>query len=314
MVDMSRLIFRRFNEADLGQLHTMLMASPEMARYPEEISMEGLQSQLGWPGHVPERDRWIVVDPSTQGGLIGYSSMFKSPETSHADCIVVVRPEHRRLGIGAELVAKVMDDARVLGAREVAGYVNALDEGASAFALTFGARVVGAYTRLRKSNALDIQPVAWPEGYCLRTWRGDEDLMTLVDASNQCYDGLSGHNLATAESWELWLPSMDTRGIFFLFDEHAAVIGIVRASPAKVDGRVIGQIDAPGVVRRLRGGDLYLQLLLSAMAWLASEGAVEYELESWGDDPAVLDCYRTLGFLTMRRETMYSVSLAVRGA
>ncbi len=103
------LIFRRFNEADLGQLHEMFMAAPETARDPEEVSIEALRSQLTWPGHVPERDRWVVIDPSTGDELVGYSSMYKSPETLRADCMVIVRPDYRRRGIGSQLVDKILE-------------------------------------------------------------------------------------------------------------------------------------------------------------------------------------------------------------
>lgn len=54
-----------------------------------------------------------------------------------------------------------------------------------------------------------------------------------------------------------------------------------------------------------RSADLYEALLLAGVAYLRRLGAVWAELESWGDDPAVLARYQAQGFEVLRREVAY---------
>ncbi len=130
-----------------------------------------------------------------------------------------------------------------------------------------------------------------------------------MEAANRGYEGRWGHNYATAAEWAQWLPTLDPRSIFFLFDAAGDIAGVARAAIRTQDERPVGVVDAPGVVPEMRGAGLYRLLLLHALAWLVSKHPNEYLIESWGDDPSVLDDYRTLGFETSRRETLYRYQL-----
>jgi hypothetical protein len=66
-------------------------------------------------------------------------------------------------------------------------------------------------------------------------------------------------------------------------------------------------IDGPGVLPRARGPSAYVRLLLGACAELGS-GTVD--LESWGDDPAVIAAYEELGFAVVERATGWQFRLA----
>lgn len=98
-LDQSRLVMRRFVESDLERLYALLSETPEVARTPDECSMEALTEQMSWPGHIPERDRWVVADRAAPERLLGYSSVFKPPTTPRADLLGVTHPEARGDGL-----------------------------------------------------------------------------------------------------------------------------------------------------------------------------------------------------------------------
>jgi hypothetical protein len=129
-------------------------------------------------------------------------------------------------------------------------------------------------------------------------------------AANRCYEGLWGHNTVTPAALEHWLPTLDTRGVFFLFGSDGALVGMVRATPQAADGRLVGMVDAPGVVAQWRSADLYRPLLLHALAWLTPQAPTDYRIESWGDDPAVIAAYQAVGFTITRRELIYRQRIA----
>ena len=307
--DDSRFVIRQFTLDDLDALGSLLSVAPETARFPDEVSPEALVAQWNWPGHLPERDRWVVAEREAPERLLGYAAVFKPPTTPRADLVGVTHPEARGHGIGTALLRLALADAAALGATDAMLYVNDLDVHVATWAQRRGFAPVSAFTLLVADGASAYPAPTWPAGVTIRPWRGASDIETLVEASNRCYAGLWGHNVTTAEEWSRWLPEMDTGGIFFLFAEQRGLIGIVRASRQAHEGRTVGVVDAPGVVAEARGDGLYRPLLLHAIAWLAEERPTEIKIESWGDNSAVIAQYRDLGFSETRRETLYRRTL-----
>jgi mycothiol synthase len=84
---------------------------------------------------------------------------------------VLVRPEARRDGIGTELLAKVVERARAVGAASF--FAHHSDEAGAAFALRMGAvddqRDVHAELRLREG---ELPEPSLPEGWRLESWSG----------------------------------------------------------------------------------------------------------------------------------------------
>lgn len=308
------LIYRRFGENDVQALAVLLAQTPEVALSGDDISLAALSEQMRWPGHSPARDRWVVALRSTPERLVGYSAVFKAPATARADVMVVTLPSARHRGIGSELLRLALADASALGACDAACYVSGTDEATPGFLSRRGFTPVSAYVELAAPGSLGFPPPQWPAGFAVRPVNGERDIVALVEATNRGYEGLWGHNVSSAENWSHWLSGMDITGISLLFDPAGAVAGIVRAELRERDGTRIGVVDAPGVVSEWRGAGLYRPLLLQALNWLAPCGAAEYRIESWGDDPAVIQEYMALGFARSRQDTLYRRRLADDGA
>jgi GNAT superfamily N-acetyltransferase len=298
---LSDIVFRRFTENDLSPLALLLEKTPEIAQSGDDISVAAIRAQLTWPGHVPERDRWVVVLRTDPDRLIGYSSVFKASSTPRADIVVATHPNVRRRGIGSELLLRALADADALGAQDASCYVSERDTGTPDFLSQRGFAPVSMYVELLARPDQHFSELEWPEGFSIRGWRDETDVATLVEASNRCYEGLWGHNASTAEEWAHWLPALDKTGISFLVGPDGALAGMVRAELREG----VGVIDAPGVVVAWRGAGLYRPLLLHAITWFAARNPSAYRVESWGDDPSTIDEYQSLGFALSRRDALF---------
>ncbi|HEX8732260.1 MAG TPA: GNAT family N-acetyltransferase [Ktedonobacterales bacterium] len=96
---------------DLYALCALLAHTPEIVRSGDDIRLSALREQLTWPGHAPERDRWVVTPAKEPDRLIGYGAVFKATETPRADFVIAVHPAARRRGLGAELLKRAGVDA-----------------------------------------------------------------------------------------------------------------------------------------------------------------------------------------------------------
>jgi hypothetical protein len=86
--------------------------------------------------------------------------------------------------------------------------------------------------------------------------------------------------------------------------ERDEPVGLCTVFPAK------RLVDGPGVVPGARARDTYVRLLLGACAELGP-GAVD--LDSWGDDAAVIEAYEALGFAVFERAAGWQLRLGGNG-
>jgi hypothetical protein len=95
------------------------------------------------------------------------------------------------------------------------------------------------------------------------------------------YRGLWGHKLIAADAEPP--PGAFVLGLYQRDDP----VGLCTIFPTD------RLVDGPGVRSDARGPDAYVRLLMGACAEL---GAGTVDLDSWGDDPAVIAAYEELGF------------------
>lgn len=215
---------------------------------------------------------------------------------------------------GLGLLSSSLEERLQEGAAEVKRlrfYLDPRHPGAVAFAHARGLEpdLTDAYTEMRTSLAeFTAQPVL-PEGFTLRSYAAVDQLPTLVEALNRSYGGLSGHHLTTETDFAPHLANLDLKGELLLFAPDGSVAGTVGAAlePSRTErnGVPTGRIGSPGVVLEYRSAALYEALLLAGVAYLRQLGLPWAELESWGDDPAILARYQARGFTVLRREVAY---------
>ena len=101
------------------------------------------------------------------------------------------------------------------------------------------------------------------------------------------FHGLWGHKLVSPDAEPP--PGSIVLGLY----DGSDPIGICTIFPSE------RLIDGPGVVSGAREPAAYVRLLLAACAEL---GAGPVDLDSWGDDPAVIAAYEEVGFEVVERE------------
>jgi hypothetical protein len=112
---------------------------------------------------------------------------------------------------------------------------------------------------------------------------------------DRAFRGLWGHKLLAPDAEEP--PAGVVLGLY----ERGEPLGLCTLFPGD------RLVDGPGVVASAREPSRYVRLLLGACAELGP-GAVE--LDSWGDDPAVITAYEELGFDVAERVTGWQLALA----
>jgi hypothetical protein len=138
------------------------------------------------------------------------------------------------------------------------------------------------YVRLRAESP--------PHGSPLPRLAPDEFAAT----QDAAFRGLWGHKLVAAEAEPP--PGALVLGLY----ERGESIGLCAVFP---DERLV---DGPGVRTDRRETDAYARLLLGACAEL---GPGPIDLDSWGDDPAVIAAYEELGFAAVERVQGWELQL-----
>jgi mycothiol synthase len=309
------LIYRRFDlQRDLPALVALLQEVERVDQTGEEITETGLREQLTWSGEDPALMTWVATLPD-DASLVGYGRMQKTPHDENADLFIAVHPSWRRQGIGGKLFAPILERAGELHARALRAYANIQHDAANRFVRSQGFAPVASYTRLRVSALRAFPAPLLPQGFSTRSYAEVQRIDLYTAALNRGYEGLWGHLQSTPEEVAQWLPQLNPAGIFLLFAPDGALAGACRGELSEhlttARGTPTGLLDAPGIVPEYRDADLALPLLLVTLHWLLSQQPQPtiIELESWGDAPATLALYRSLGFEVTVEEVSYRRTL-----
>ncbi|MDQ6644204.1 MAG: GNAT family N-acetyltransferase [Chloroflexota bacterium] len=302
-------IYRYFDvQHDFAPLVALLNDVEQTDHDGEDVSEATLHGQLTWTGHNPALDRWVATLPGSSA-LIGYGTIFKSPEDSSADLYIAVQPVWRRQGIGSELLTRLLTRAREVGVHDVRVYATIQHQGARAFLTNHSFDPLATYTRMTVPGAHVFPLPDVPEGFVIRSYEQLQRLDLLTEAVNKGYEGMWGHHQVSQEEVATWLPLLPPQGTFLLFAPDGAVVGTCRAEMSEhltmLRGALTGLVDAPGVIPAYREVGLQQSLVLTALHWLVLQSPATVELESWGDTADTLVLYRALGFTPMQEAISY---------
>lgn len=240
--------------------------------------------------------------------MIGYGSIQKTPNDVNADLYIAVLPTFRRRGIGSQLFTRLLERASELDAQALRTYVNVRNKEADLFVREHDFEPVSTYTRLSVPATQTFPTPALPRGFTIRSYDQIERVDLYTQALNRCYEGQWGHLHVTEEDIAPSLAQLNHSGNFLLFAPDGSIAGFCRADLSDSDGsesELTALIDAPGIVPEYRAANLVLPLLLTVIHWLLPQGLATLELEAWGDTPATIALYRSLGFQPIKEEISY---------
>ena len=129
----------------------------EQASFTNPWTREMYVSELGNHGVS-----FCFIARSPAAGVIGFCSFWRVLEELHINNLAVL-PEFRRLGVGASLLARVLQEGTALGARRATLEVRRSNEAARLLYERFGFTVAGV-RRGYYTNPVEDALILWKDG------------------------------------------------------------------------------------------------------------------------------------------------------
>lgn len=229
----------------------------------------------------------LAHDPD--GTLVGYAALDERSERRTAE--FAVHPEHRRRGVGAALLAALLDRVRA------PLWLWAHGEHPAALRLAQQVGVVSrrALFQLRRSLVEPVAPRALPDGVTLRTFLPGEDEAAVVRVNKRAFAWHPEQSRLTTEDLALLetQPWFDSKGFLLAVDPAGRLLGF-HWTKMHPDG--LGEVYVLAVDPDAQGIGLGGALTVAGLAYLRDHGAPEAMLYVDSDNTAALRTYRNLGF------------------
>lgn len=300
-------------EKDLHTLSMMLTEIEQVDRDGEDTSEEYLLASLQWDNYRPAQDVWVA---EADGKLAGYAVALEQP-SRHCTLYVVVHPDQRRQGLGSELLGLILARARELGSKTIIIYANERNVASNLFLRHHGFAAVGSSGTMKLEESPASHALELPEGFTLKPYSEINETIVLLNALNDCYQDMWGHQHTEQRSEEeirspRFLKYYQAEDILLLLDPHGDVAGFCSLKPAgKRDeqGNTADLLDAPGVIKKHREEGYQQQLVLAGIEHLRKKATRPIILEFWGESAQALAGYRALGFEMLNHYVTYNKEL-----
>jgi mycothiol synthase len=298
---MSDFLIRHYNpERDLTSLSRMLTEIEASDRDGEDTSEDFLRSALTWHNYRPDQDVWVA---EREGQLVGYAAALEQP-SQHCTVYAVVHPARRREGLGSQLLTLTLNRAREVGAQDVLVYANEHNKASNLFLRHHHFQQVGSSGVMKAPATINVPPYEFPQGFTLKQYSDVNEPRILLDALNNCYLGMWGHQHNDQRSEEelrspRFLKYYDGDDLLLLFDDRDSLLGLCSTkSEARKDedGKFTDLLDAPGIIQEYREQGYQRPLVLAAIQHLRRKGIRPITFEFWGDGEHALNIYGELGF------------------
>jgi len=224
---------------------------------------------------------------------------------------LVVRPEDRGHGIGADLSAAVLDS---VGDAELTAWSHGDDDAAGRLAAAHGFAPARELWRMRRRGD-GLPSPAWPDGVCVRAFEvgRDEEAWLRVNAaafsSHPEQGSMTLSDLRERERADWFDPA----GFLLAVDGAGRLLGFhwTKIHPGHTDARggthaAVGEVYAVGVSPAAQGRGLGRALTLAGLEHLASRGLPSVMLYVDADNAAAVGLYRSLGFDRWDGDVMYA--------
>ncbi|MGH1561466.1 mycothiol synthase [Mumia sp. DW29H23] len=213
-----------------------------------------------------------------------------------------VEPDHRRRGVGLQLLDRVLDQG------ESRFWAHGDLPGAQALARRRGLTAVRTLLVLERDTAAALPDERPVEGVTIRTWR-DEDTAGVVAVNARAFASHpeqgamdeADFRARTAQPW------FDPAGLF-VAERDGEVVGFhwTKVDPPVAEGGDVGEVYVVGVDPSEQGRGLGKALTLRGLHHLATLGLRRVDLYVEGDNTPALATYEGLGFRESARDVLYA--------
>lgn len=241
---------------------------------------------------------------ATEGGeLVGYAHLSRRRTRHGWRLEVFVAPERRGRGIGARLVAAVLDHVAAHGGGRIHAWAYLPGPAHERLVRRFGMRLVRRLFRM--SRPLPARAIEPPPGFRIRPFRSEDAeawlaLHNRVFAEHPDGGGWRPEDLA----WHLREDWFDPSG-FLLAEAEAGLVGYCWM---KLEGD-LGWVYFLGVAPEARGSGLADALCAAGLGWAHGRGAKRAVLYVDEGNPPAVRLYRRLGFEIEHVELCYEADV-----
>ncbi|GAB3578205.1 mycothiol synthase [Amycolatopsis endophytica] len=222
---------------------------------------------------------------------------------------LVVRPDHRRRGVGSEMLSALVDRA---GEATVRLWAHGDHPGAAAIAERAGFSRARELLIMRTAVDPDWPEPTLPEGVSLRTFVPGQDEQAVIEVNARAFDWHPEQGRLTvadlrAEEAADWF---DADGFFLAEDTAGKLLGfhwtkVHPANPHRFGGRETGEVYVVGVDPGAQGGGLGKALTLAGLRHLRDRGLPQVILYVEGDNAPAIAVYSRLGFTRHEVDVQY---------
>lgn len=308
------------SDADLAEYHRIRVAEGD----PDDLDRDQLVTRMRnpVPGLGPAEFRLVRVAGEVVG--VVYTRYPDAPNDHMALTEVVVHPDHRRRGIGTEVLRGLLPDFRARGRRTVEAWRVVEGSPGDRWARWLGFRVVRSIARLGLDFA-DADRALWdvepPVGYRLERWIGTTP-DHLVESCARARGAI--HDAPTGDS-EFREPEWTARRVRETEAEHRAFGVEQRVVAAVRDGEVVGLTEVirlasrpdefyqgyTAVLAAHRGRRIGAWLKGTVLRWPAEDPAVvRISTATEGDNHHMIRVNRELEWRDLEAELVLAQDLA----
>ncbi|WP_312858057.1 mycothiol synthase [Pseudonocardia pini] len=245
------------------------------------------------------RPRVVHLLAEADGAVVGYAQLDRTSAE------LVVHPDHRRRGVGAALLAGLLERAPELDVW-AHGDLPAAAALAAAHGLTRN-RVLWQMRRTPEAGSLPALSV--PEGVTLRPFVVGQDEAEFLRVNNAAFawhpeQGGWSEDQVTAREAEEWF---DPAGFLLAVDEQGTLLGYhwTKVHPATPTDPSMGEVYVLGVDPAAHGKGLGRVLTLAGLHHLAERGLDTVLLYVESDNAPAVRVYEKLGFGVHTADVMY---------
>ncbi|UYM06916.1 mycothiol synthase [Solicola gregarius] len=250
--------------------------------------------------HDPEARGVRHVRATSGAELIGYAIGELGPGDEPLTVECVVASDHRRRGVGGQLVAAMIAEA---GGRRTLAWAHGDLPGSAELATSSGFERIRILLRMEATLDGSFEAPTAPDGVVFRTYRPGRDDAAWLALNARAFANHPEQGSMTQRDLDQRVASdwFDSDG-FFLAERDGELIGFHWTKVA--DG--VGEVYVVGVDPDAQGLGLGSALTRLGLVHLQGRGLRTVDLYVEGDNEPALAVYRRLGFAEAARDVMYA--------
>lgn len=261
-------------------------------------------------------DKHLLV--RDDAGVVGYAHLDPTDPVEGASGEVVVRPDHRRHGVGTALVREMLAQSSARspgGSHRLRLWAHGHLPGSQTLAESLGFVRARDLWQMRRDMTDELPPPYFPDGVAVRTFEPGRDETAWVEVNARAFADHPEQGAMTiddlrqrmAESW------FDPAG-FFLAERAGRLVGFHWTKVHGGDGSSsgghghppIGEVYVVGVDPAAQGGGLGKALTLIGLHHLRQVGVDQVMLYVESDNRPAIAVYESLGFTRYSVDVMYA--------